>query len=134
MLVVEGGAGAAGSCVLKTDLPNTYIQNSIMIVRPKQSIDIRYIQYFEFSLVKKGYVDYVCNKATIPHFTKDKLSSMSIPLPPLDEQQAIASFLDSKCSEIDKLIDVKQQKIEKLKDYKKSVIYEAVTGKINIES
>ena len=129
MLVVEGGAGAAGSCVLKTDLANTYIQNSIMIVRPKQGIDIRFIQYYEFSLVKKGYVDYVCNKATIPHFTKDKLSSMPIPLPPLSEQQTIASYLDGKCSEIDKLIAAKQQKIEKLRDYKKSVIYEAVTGK-----
>lgn len=129
MLVVEGGAGAAGCCVLKYDLPNTYIQNSIMIVRPKHGIDIRFIQYYEFSLVKKGYVDYVCNKATIPHFTKDKLSSMPIPLPPLSEQQAIASYLDGKCSEIDKLIAVKQQKIEKLKDYKKSLIYEAVTGK-----
>ena len=133
MLVVEGGAGAAGSCVLKTDLPDTYIQNSIMIVRPKQGIDIRYVQYFEFSLVKKGYVDYVCNKATIPHFTKDKLSSMPIPLPSLSEQQTIASYLDEKCSEIDKLIVVKQKKIEKLTDYKKSIIYEAVTGKTNLQ-
>lgn len=129
MLVVEGGAGAAGSYVLKTVFPNTYIQNSIMIVRPKQGIDIRYIQYFEFSLVKKGYVDFVCNKATIPHFTKDKLSSMPIPLPPLSEQQSIASYLDAKCAAINSLIAVKQQKIEKLKDYKKSVIYEYVTGK-----
>ena len=133
LLVVEGGAGAAGSCVLKTDLPNTYIQNSIMIVRPKQGIDIRYIHYFEFSLVKKGYVDYVCNKATIPHFTKDKLSSMPIPFPPLSEQQAIASYLDEKCADIDHLIALKQKKIDSLKEYKKSVIYEAVTGKTIIE-
>ena len=129
MLVVEGGAGAAGSCVLKTDLPDTYIQNSIMIVRPKQGIDIRYIQYFEFSLVKKGYVDFVCNKATIPHFTKDKLSSMPIPLPPLSEQQTIASYLETKCAEIDALIAIKQAKKDSLMDYKKSVIYEYVTGK-----
>lgn len=129
MLVVEGGAGAAGSCVLNTDIPNTYIQNSIMIVRPKQDINIRYVQYFEFSLVRKGYVDFVCNKATIPHFTKDKLSSMPIPLPPLSEQHQIASYLDTKCSEIDSLIAIKQQKIEELKEYKKSIIYEYVTGK-----
>ena len=48
----------------------------------------------------------------------------------MDEQQDIASYLDSKCSDIDRLIALKQQKIESLKDYKKSVIYEAVTGKI----
>ena len=64
----------------------------------------------------------------------DQLKLFYIPMPPLNEQQSIASYLDEKCSEIDKLIGVKQQKIEKLKDYKKSIIYEAVTGKINIDS
>lgn len=63
----------------------------------------------------------------------DDLYSILIPFPPLSEQQAIASYLDGKCSEIDSLIAIKQQKIEKLKDYKKSVIYEAVTGKTNID-
>jgi type I restriction enzyme S subunit len=58
----------------------------------------------------------------------------SIILPPQEEQLSIASYLDEKCADIDHLIELKQQKIEKLKDYKKSVIYEAVTGKINIES
>lgn len=48
---------------------------------------------------------------------------------PLSEQRGIASYLDTRCSEIDSLIVVKQQKIEELKEYKKSVIYEYVTGK-----
>jgi type I restriction enzyme S subunit len=52
-----------------------------------------------------------------------------IPFPPLSEQRQIASYLDSKCSEIDSLIAIKQQKITELKEYKKSVIYEYVTGK-----
>lgn len=48
---------------------------------------------------------------------------------PLDEQRAIASYLDTKCSEIDSMIALKRAKIEELKEYKKSVIYEYVTGK-----
>ena len=82
-----------------------------------------------FSVVSRGYVDYICNKATIPHFTKDKLSGTLIPMPPLSDQQRIATYLDTKCSEIDTLIALKRQKIESLNAYKKSVIYEAVTGK-----
>ncbi len=54
-------------------------------------------------------------------------------LPPYEEQCAIASYLDTKCAEIDSLIALKRQKIEALKDYKKSVIFEAVTGKTNID-
>ena len=49
--------------------------------------------------------------------------------PPMEEQQSIADYLDKKCGEIDKLIVIKQQKIESLKEYKKSIIYEYVTGK-----
>ena len=52
-----------------------------------------------------------------------------LPYPPYTEQQEIASFLDTKCSEIDSLISIKEKKIEELKDYKKSLIYEYVTGK-----
>lgn len=52
-----------------------------------------------------------------------------LPVPPLSEQQAIASYLDEKTSQIDSLIAIKQEKITELKDYKKSIIYEYVTGK-----
>ena len=50
----------------------------------------------------------------------------------LYEQRSISAYLDEKCADIDRLISLKQQKIEALKDYKKSVIYEAVTGKTEI--
>lgn len=55
--------------------------------------------------------------------------AISVPCPSLSEQQQIAEYLDKKCAEIDKLISIKQQKIEKLTEYKKSLIYEYVTGK-----
>ena len=50
-------------------------------------------------------------------------------IPTLEEQKQIADYLDKKCSEIDELIAVKQTKIEKLEQYKRSLIYEYVTGK-----
>lgn len=76
LLVVEGGAGAGGCAIAaSTDVP-IYIQNSIMIVRSKGISNIRYLRYLLECLVKKGYIDVVCNKATIPHFTKDKLANV----------------------------------------------------------
>ena len=59
----------------------------------------------------------------------DGLFAIETPYPPLKEQQQIADFLDTKCAKIDHLITLKQQKIEKLQQYKKSIIYEYVTGK-----
>ena len=52
-----------------------------------------------------------------------------MPLPPLSEQKSIAEYLDKKCADIDSLISTKNCKIEELKEYKKSIIYEYVTGK-----
>lgn len=64
-----------------------------------------------------------------PLITGSKVLNVSLPIPPLSEQQSITDYLDRKCSEIDELISIKQQKIEKLKDYNNSLIFECVTGK-----
>lgn len=129
LLVVEGGAGAGGSAIVENQDSDTYIQNSIMIVRSKGNTDNRYLRYLLEFLVKQGYIDIVCNKATIPHFTKDKLSCVPFCLCPAGEQEEIADYLDAKCAEIDRLIAKKEQLVKELESYKKSLIYEVVTGK-----
>ena len=64
----------------------------------------------------------------------DKLGTCPVLLPPLNEQQVIADYLDTKCAEIDTLISLKQSKIDALKEYKKSIIYEYITGKKEVEA
>ena len=59
--------------------------------------------------------------------------SISFPAPPMEEQKQIVSYLKEKCDRVEKLIRIKQQKIEKLQQYKKSLIYEYVTGKREVE-
>lgn len=132
MLVVEGGAGAGGSTIVNRLDENVYIQNSIMIVRNRNFSDNRYLRYLIEHLVKQGYIDVVCNKATIPHFTKDKLANVPYPVIQNSEMIMISDYLDTKCAEIDKLIESKQQLLTELEIYKKSVIYEYVTGKKEI--
>lgn len=61
-------------------------------------------------------------------YPKDFLDIM-FPVPPVDEQQDIMSVLSEKFAAVDKLIAIKKSKIEKLEQYKKSLIYEYVTGK-----
>ena len=59
----------------------------------------------------------------------DVFNNFVIPVPPLSEQKSIATYLDAKCAETDAVIDQKREQIAVLNDYKKSVIYEYVTGK-----
>ena len=129
LLIVEGGAGAGGCAIVQGIEGTIGIQNSIQIIRSKDAGDNRYLCYALQSLVKGGYMDIACNKATIPHFTKDKLSNSPYIVWSIEERREIADYLDSKCAAIDTLISKKQQFIDELTAYKKSLIYEYVTGK-----
>lgn len=68
-------------------------------------------------------------KLKVVHISASEIGSIYLMFPPSTEQQQIADYLNNICTEIDSLIAIKQQKIEELRDYKKSVIYEYVTGK-----
>jgi len=59
----------------------------------------------------------------------NKLAELSYPIPPKDEQDAIVTYIDDKLKRTDEIISEKQEQLEVLTDYKKSVIYEYVTGK-----
>ena len=61
--------------------------------------------------------------------SQSTLGLFSCYCPTKSEQKAIAQYLDTKCTEIDNLISIKLSKIDSLKEYKKSIIYEYVTGK-----
>lgn len=59
----------------------------------------------------------------------DQFRSIKVVVPPLEEQKEIVGYLDAKCAEIDGLIAKKEQLAKELESYKKSLIYEVVTGK-----
>lgn len=104
--------------------------NQACCVMSDSCIDFNYA----FSAIKSAqrYLIYRAVGGGQPNISQFTLRQLWIPEPPISEQRAIADYLNNKCAEIDTLIALKQQKIETLKDYKKSLIYEAVTGKLEI--
>lgn len=99
------------------------------IVYDTKSNNCRFIHKL---LLSQAFIEVVNSStygAKMPRANSDFINNIYVQIPPLSEQQSIANYLDQKCSEIDELISIKQQKIEKLKDYKKSLIFECVTGK-----
>ena len=62
-------------------------------------------------------------------FTEEQLGALNVPLPSIDEQKEIATYLDTKCEGIESAIADKKRQLEILDSYKKSLIYEYVTGK-----
>ena len=74
-----------------------------------------------------GYIDIICNKSTISHFTAEKVGAVTVAFPPPREQVAIAAFLDCETARIDALIEEQQRLIELLKEKRQAVISHAVT-------
>ncbi len=72
-------------------------------------------------------------KLKVVHISSTNIWNILTPMPPIEEQKQIADYLDDRCSKIDKLISYREQMIEKLDEYKKSLIYECVTGKKEIK-
>lgn len=70
--------------------------------------------------------------AAQPGISVEQITSVVIPCPTFIEQQEIAIMLDVKCAEVDELISTNEALIQKLKEYRQSIIYEAVTGKIEV--
>lgn len=132
LLIVEGGAGAGGSAIVKHQIEETYMQNSVLRLRPRENADNDFLCFWFESIVKRGYVEVTCNKATIPHFTKEKISRVPFPLPPLSIQRAIVAFLDEKCGKVNRLVAAKEKEVALLKELKQAMIAEAVTGGIRV--
>ena len=66
--------------------------------------------------------------------SSDKILKRGVAIPSVEEQKLIVSFLDAKCAELDSIIEKKEQLIEELGSYKKSLIYEYVTGKKEVQT
>ena len=68
----------------------------------------------------------------MPRASTDFIRNMQIPMPEPGAQKEIAEYLDSICLRIDKEVNNRNRLLDRLSSYKKSLIYEAVTGKVDI--
>lgn len=129
LITTRGSIGKVA--VVPEDAPKGILHPCIIRFNIDNSVfDVSLLQHiFNESDFVLRQMRYQSNSTTIDVLYSYALKNIILTLPPLSEQHAIASYLDEKCSEIDSLIAIKQTKIEELKEYKKSIIYEYVTGK-----
>lgn len=108
-----------------------YANQQITAIMSNNCILPRYLLFYLNSVATKISADASSN--VVPIINTRYLSNISVILPSLEQQQDIASFLDTRCAEIDSIIKGKEEQIEQQKEYKKSLIYEYVTGKKRVK-
>ena len=126
LLVVEGG-DVASCAIIETPVRNLFFQNALHRVRPLHNESVAFLRYWLMTAKSYGYIDLICNKATIAHFSKEKFIALPIPVIPQDIQSKIVSFLDLECKQIDDLLSKSRSSIEEYKKLKQAVITHAVT-------
>lgn len=129
LLTIVGTIGR--SIVYKNEKPFAF-QRSVLFLRTNELFDENYLSY---SLKSTYMITEMMNRAKTSAqsgiYGKD-VRELKVVLPPMNEQRQIVYYLDRLTHEINQLIQIKKDKIEKLNEYKKSLIYEAVTGKIEV--
>lgn len=120
-----------GNIAIATDLKNgiAYGSSELFVFRSKNTYNKWMFYFLRNNIFKQRASSTMTGTGGLKRVSPKFVSDYPLAIPPLKEQQQIADYLDKKCAEIDDLIKLKEQKIEKLKEYKKSLIYEYVTGK-----
>ena len=124
VIVAMYGASVGNVAISKI---SGYVNQACCVLLPNESNDVRYLYYWlatcKDDLVRQSF------GGGQPNISQQKIKNEPYLQAPLLEQQRIADYLDDKCSKIDHIISKKEQLINNLESYKKSLIYEVVTGK-----
>ena len=131
ILFVKTGSSFGKSCYVE-NLPKEATINPQLVVFKNIKIDKKFFFYTITSNEIEHQTKLAVVGGTIPTMSQEKIGNFSFALPSLDEQKEIAEFLDKKCEKIDKINENYTKQTASLKEYKKSLIYECVTGKKEI--
>ena len=127
LLNITGGS-IGRSCLYEFDeLAN--VNQHVCIIRCNSQMRPKFMQYFWNSSIGKTSIDIYQSGANREGLNFFEIGNTVVPTPELDEQEQIIDYLDNKCDAIDRVISQKLTIIDTLAEYKRSLIYEVVTGK-----
>lgn len=129
ILFARSGATVGKTFLYKSEYGLSAFAGYLIRATIKEFLNPKYIYYFTLSCSYEEWKNRIFIQATIQNIGANKYNNLEISLPIKEEQEQIVAYLDQKCSEIDKAIADKEQLIEKITEYKKSLVYECVTGK-----
>lgn len=128
---VNGSRNLVGKCAIYHETQETVAYNDHIIrTRTTENYNVDFFRYYLLSLPGKCEIE-LHTSTSAGQFTisGEGLRDLYITLPPYNEQTDIVKYLDDKCRVIDGIIEEKEALIADLESYKRSLIYEAVTGK-----
>ena len=132
VLIAKDGSTLGITNVIRVLPAPATVNSSIAVIRLQPSLaDSVFLYYFLSSHYTQSVIQRMKDGMGVPHLFQADLRKFTILLPPVDEQQAIAAFLDKQTAKLDTLISTIRQAIEKVQEERTALIAAAVTGKID---
>ena len=129
ILFVKTGSSYGKSALVEKLPTEATINPQLVLLKNIKGVQPKYLFYFLQSPLAKVQIEFIVSGGTIPTMSQEKMRNYTLPYPSAKEQNEISLFLDEQCTRIAGLIAEKQSLIDDLESYKKSLIYEVVTGK-----
>ena len=127
LIAMYGGSGTIGnsgilSCYARTNQAVCSVYFDEKLMNPK-------FAFYQTIFMRKYWMYYAVGSRKDPNISQDTIRNMHYIIPPMQEQEAIVEWIESRINVVECIQRKKSNIIEKLADYKKSLIYEVVTGK-----
>lgn len=129
ILFARSGASVGKTFLISKENVNDTFAGYLIKASFKDNVNAKYIFLFTQSYAFENWKNAITIQSTIQNIGANRYNNLIISLPTYEEQQQIIQYLDNKTSAIDNIIADKTKVIEELENYKKSLIYEYVTGK-----
>ena len=123
-----------GSCaIVEKDYPNLYLPDRLWQVYFTRASNLKFLHWVLNGMYVRTYYASICvgSSSTMQNISQSQFSDTKIALPPLPEQEAIVTYLDTKVAKIDEYISIAEKKIAALEELKQTIIAEAVTRGIH---
>jgi type I restriction enzyme, S subunit len=132
VLLIEGGATVGRPGFMFESAPGIAFQKTVNRLRVGPQTDARFVYWSMLRLYKSAYYANHYGSVSFVHLTGEKLREIELHFPPLDEQRAIAAYLDERTAKIDALIEETERFVEFVRERRVTVITAVVTGQIDL--
>lgn len=133
ILFVIAGATIGKVAIMRKELCPCNLNQAVCLIRMNGN---QCAEYFTFVL-QSNIITVVINLLTVqsaqPNLSMGNIANIKVPVPPVEEQEAISRFLQDKCRKIDEIQTKKETQLEIMRRHKQSLIYEYVTGKKRVK-
>ena len=126
-----------GACgYVQNNYPNLFLPDRLWQITFKDELSPKYAWYYLSGIRVRQYISSLSTgtSSSMQNISQSQYGNIFITIPSIGEQSEIAKYLDQKCNSVDALIAKKQQYLTEIENYKKSLIYEYVTGKKEVKT